>query len=190
MELVPGTSWFDVAHPLLRQLKVTGDEYAQRDSTEEKPVEMTKYTFDLGEDHPLHHIIPGRMPQVHDPYAYYIRVPDLIGFLQTISPVLEGRLANSYMCGHSGDLKINFFKSGILMKFEQGKIKIEEWDKPHFQDASANFPDLTFTQLLFGYRSADDLEKAFPDIYYPKEGAKYLLDVLFPRKPSKVMALG
>jgi hypothetical protein len=190
MELLSGTSWFDVAHPLLRQLKVIGNGYAERDSTEEKPVEMTKYTFDLGEDHPLYHIIPGRMPQVHDPYAYFIRVPDLIGFLQMITPVLEERLATSYMCSHSGEAKLNFFKSGILMKFEQGKIKIEEWDKPHFEGATANFPDLTFIQLLFGYRSVDDLEKAFPDIYFPNEGAKYLLGTLFPRKPSKVMALG
>ncbi len=77
-------------------------------------------------------MIPNRMPKVNNPYAYYIRVPDLAGFLQMIIPVLEERLAGSYMCGHSGELKLNFYKSGILINFEKGKITVEEWDKPHF----------------------------------------------------------
>ena len=190
IEIVPGTSWFEIAHPILRQIKVIGESYAKRDSTEEKPLEMTGFSIELGGDHPLYDVIPSRMPKVNYPYAYYIRVPDMAGFLQMIVPVLEERLAGSYMCGHSGELKLNFFKSGILMKFEHGKISVEEWDEPHFQGSSANFPDLTFTQLLFGHRSVEDLDKAFPDIYFPKEESRYLLNALFPRKPSKVMALG
>ncbi|MBN2045798.1 MAG: GNAT family N-acetyltransferase [Anaerolineales bacterium] len=189
LELRPGVSWFDVARPLLRQLKVTGEGYAKKEGSEEKPLEMTRFVFDLGEDHPLYHIVPRRMPLVDDPYAFYIRVPDLPGFLQMITPVLEERLDKSYMCGHSGELKLNFYKSGIALKFERGKITVEGWDQPHFEDASANFPGLTFIQLMFGYRSIKDLEDAFPDIYYPKEDARYLLNAIFPRKPSKVMAL-
>ena len=104
---------------------------------------------------------------------------------------LEERLAESYMCGHTGELKLNFYTNGIQMAFEKGKIvSIEPWEQAHFEGASANLPGLTFTQLLLGYRDVDALEQAFPDIYYPKEGTKYLLGALFPRKPSWVMAFG
>jgi hypothetical protein len=189
--LAKGISWFDAAPSILRRIKELGQGYAKRDSTDEKPLEMTGFAWDLGEDHPIYHIVPHKAPLKLDPYAYYIRIPDLPGFLNLISPVLEDRLSKSYMVGHTGELKLNFFKSGIEMVFEKGKVKlIQPWEKPTEREASAHFPDLTFIQLLLGYRDVTQLEDAFPDLYYPKDGAKYLLGALFPRKPSKVMALG
>lgn len=189
VEIEDGYSWFEVGNSVLRYLQVIGAGRAERESTEEKPVEMTGYNFHLGEDHPLYHVLPGKMPHKFDPYAYYIRIPDQIGFLRLIQPVLEERLAASYMAGHTGELKLNFFKSGIQLTFEKGRIKaIEEWDNPHFETAYGNFPELTFLQLMLGHRDVQQLEDAYPDIYYPKPGAKYLLGALFPRKPSKVIA--
>lgn len=77
------------------------------------------------------------------------------------------------------------------MVFEEGKIKsIQSWENPNNEEASALFPDLTFIQLMLGYRDVTQLEDAFPDLYYPKDGTKYLLGALFPSKPSKVMDLG
>ncbi|HKJ26305.1 MAG TPA: hypothetical protein VJ965_01590, partial [Anaerolineales bacterium] len=67
---------------------------------------------------------------------------------------------------------------------------IEPWEKPHFEGASANFPELTFLQLLFGFRDVQALENAYPDIYYEHEFAKPLLNALFPAKPSNVFQLG
>ena len=36
---------------------------------------------------------PINLPRIRKPYAWYLRVPDIAGFLDTITPVLEQRLA-------------------------------------------------------------------------------------------------
>ncbi|MFN2146283.1 MAG: GNAT family N-acetyltransferase, partial [Anaerolineales bacterium] len=84
-----------------------------------------------------------------------------------------------------------FFRGGLRMVLEKGRFKeIESWQKEVGEESSANFPDLTFLQLVFGYRDVDELEHAFPDLYYPKEEAKPLLRAMFPRKPSRVLDFG
>jgi hypothetical protein len=47
-----------------------------------------------------------------------------------------------------------------------------------------------FLQLLFGYRSLDDLRYAFPDVRIVKDEAELVLKTLFPMKPSWVVSLG
>ncbi len=44
------------------------------------------------------------------------------------------------------------------------------------------------SQILFGYRSLDELRYAFPDVWASSE-AEQLLNVLFPTRPSWVMQL-
>ena len=53
----------------------------------------------------------------------------------------------------------------------------------------AMFPDLTFLQLLFGFRALAELEAAFPDCVVRTQEARALLDALFPRAPSDVWAV-
>ena len=52
--------------------------------------------------------------------------------------------------------------------------------------ASALFPGLTFYQLLFGFRTLDELESAFPDCLVRTGEDRALLTALFPRQPSDV----
>ena len=54
------------------------------------------------------------------------------------------------------------------------------------EDADALFPDLTFLQLLFGYRSYDELDMAFADCFANNAEAAVLLNALFPKRPSYV----
>ena len=54
-------------------------------------------------------------------------------------------------------------------------------------DANASFPGLTFLQLLFGYKSFDDLEQTFPDCYWKTWQDRVLLTSLFPKRPSDVL---
>ena len=51
------------------------------------------------------------------------------------------------------------------------------------------FHRIVFLQLLFGYRSLDDLRFAFPDVWV-KDEAELLLKTLFPMKPSWVLPIG
>ena len=48
------------------------------------------------------------------------------------------------------------------------------------------FPDLTFLQLLFGFRSLADVQYAYPDCLVTSDAARVLLPILFPKKPSQV----
>jgi hypothetical protein len=43
---------------------------------------------------------------------------------------------------------------------------------------------VVFLQLVFGYRSLDELDAWFPDCRIRTNEARVLLDVLFPRQPS------
>lgn len=190
-ELVEGTSWLAATPSVLRKLKQIGESYTERDSTEEKQVELKALAFRLGEDHPAYHVYPRSLPQVYPAYAYYMRVPDLPDFLGLITPALEERLAKSYAVGYSGELKLNFFTNGLILTFENGKLKsTQTWDQPELDQASAHFPELTFLQLLFGYRGFDQLKAAYADIYSYKNDAEVLLPILFPQQPSRVYDLG
>jgi hypothetical protein len=79
----------------------------------------------------------------------------------------------------------------LILALENGKLKsVEPWKKPEREKASSLFPDLTFLQLLFGYRSYDELQAAIPDCYSYNNEAEVLLRILFPKKPSRVYDLG
>jgi hypothetical protein len=136
-------------------------------------------------------ILKAKLGPRRPPYAWYIRVPDLPAFTRHIAPVLEDRLGRSVMRGHSGKVNLTFFRGGLQMTFDHGKLaEVSDWqDKEQEGDRrSAGFPYLTFLQLLFGYRSLDELQYAFPDCRASDE-ATLLLNILFPRKPSQVAAL-
>ncbi|MGD2206645.1 MAG: hypothetical protein PVH17_07690, partial [Anaerolineae bacterium] len=48
----------------------------------------------------------------------------------------------------------------------------------------AAFPDLVFLQLLFGYRSLEELKHSFADCWTSNGKARVLLEALFPKQPS------
>jgi hypothetical protein len=114
-------------------------------------------------------------------------VPDLIAFIRCIAPVLEKRLAEKVRPGYSGELRIGFYRSGLELQFEQGTLTCAKKLAPEvLESANAAFPGLTFLQVLFGYRSLDDLRRAFPDCWVDNDKARPLLEALFPRQASAV----
>jgi len=176
----------DVMPTVVRYLRTTGEDYAKQPDSEA----FETYAFWLGGDHPLYHAYPDLLPRKRTPYAYYIRVPDLPGFIMHIRPVLEERLAQSAVAGHSGELKLNFYREGWALVFEDGALQaVEPW-QVGAEDGDALFPGLTFLQLLFGYRSLGELDFAFPDCYPLTNTARALLPALFPKQTSHVWPLG
>lgn len=140
----------EVTPSVLRNLKMTGEIYAIKESTKKQKV-LEGFDLRLGEDHPIYHVLNNETPQINQPYAWYIRVPDIVDFLNHIHPILENCLSNSYVVGHTGELKLNFYSSGAVLYFNKSKIKVEFWDTPNFQEAHINFPDLSFLKILFGH---------------------------------------
>ena len=73
------------------------------------------------------------------------------------------------------------------MVIEKGRLRtIEAWKPSPADGGIIAFPDLTFLQLLFGYRSYDELNQSFADCWCDSEEVRALVDILFPKKLSDV----
>jgi hypothetical protein len=194
-EVIAGVSWREAWIAALHDLKQTGETMAAAASG----VRFSVLSFwFLSYDHPLYRVF--QFKERDDGYAWYVRVPDVPEFLRTVAPALERRLATSACAGHSGTLTLGFYRSGVRLSFERGALtKVEAWEPPvtvqgiEFGRSSrdprrplAMFPDLTFLQLLFGFRPLEALEAAFPDCLVRTQEARALLQALFPRSPSDV----
>ena len=145
----------------------------------------------LEREHPLYTALGERTaPLAIPPYAWYVRVPDLPEFLHLITPALERRLAASPMAAHSGEARLDFYRGGLRLTFERGRlVAITPWQRPIWGERQhASFPPLVFLQLLFGRRSLAELREAFPDVRALPEAAA-LLDALFPKRYSRIAAL-
>jgi len=184
-ELISGISWLAVAPSVVRYLWSTGLEYAKHVQKSCKA-----FSFSLGAEHPAYKAFAGRLPDVQEPYAWYIRVPDVIRFLRHIAPALEKRLANSIAVGHSGKLRINRYSHMLVLTFESGKLTgVEEEARQATDYGDLGLPELTLLQLIFGRSSFEELHAAFPDAYYDNDEAVILLDILFPKKHSNVLGI-
>jgi len=184
-ELRSGFSWLEVTSSVIRHLWAMGQEYAKRDGGE-----FNSFGFMLGAAHPVYEALGNRLPTIRDPYAWYLRVPDLLGFLNHIRPVLEKRLGESIASGHSREIKISFYRTGLRMVIENGKVNsIEPWLPSPEAEGDIAFPGLTFLQLLFGYHSYEELHRAFADCWCDPEDVRILINILFPKKLSNVLPI-
>ncbi len=187
-ELKPGISWMAVTPSVARYALAISREFALRDG--EPPEQKTGVMFWFGTCHPVYEIWREKLPRIRQPYAWYVRVPDLPAFIRHIAPALEKRLAESYIPGHTGDLRLNFYQDGLKLSFERGKLTDVSSYKPQPNDmGDVGLPDRTFLQLLFGYRSIDDLKSAYADCYWESEDARVLVSTLFPRASSWVAGI-
>jgi predicted N-acetyltransferase YhbS len=99
------------------------------------------------------------------PYAWYVRIPSVKYFLETITPVLEHRLAQSDFARLSDSLRINWFRAGIELIFKNGKIKkITEIKREEIKDMHVRVPFPVIYQLLMGYKTIDELYQIYPDV--------------------------
>ena len=92
------------------------------------------------------------------------------------------------MAGYSGEVKITFYRDGVRLVFEKGKlVTVEAWTPtPVGHSGEAAFPPHTFLQLLFGYRSLDMLKANFADCWTDRDEIHVLFTALFPCKSSNV----
>jgi hypothetical protein len=189
-ELVPGVSWLAATPSVLRYLQSAGDAY-RLERSEDAGRRFERVRFQVGEEHPVYRALPDRLPLREPADPEYVRVPDLPAFLRRIAAVLERRLAASVAEGHTGRLRLGFFRDGVLLRFQDGRLLGAD-PCPHdaaTEDAGpmgARFPDLTFLHLLCGRYSLEELEHAFADCHALDEEARVLLHALFPKQPSSI----
>lgn len=184
-ELTPGVSWLAVGPSLMRGLRAIGEGVVASGTVGAGSARLDRIVFDLGEDHPLYRALAGRTHDASPPYAWYVRVPDLPAFVRRVAPVLEARLAASAAAGHSGEIKLDFYREGLRLAFVDGRLtEVGPWPEADWRKADASFPPLTFLHLLVGHRSLAELEYAFADCRPRTEAARALVEILFPKRSS------
>jgi predicted N-acetyltransferase YhbS len=172
---------------LLRQLTGAGP------TASSLPASLTGYeevAFLLGDSHPAYRAASAVLLRQMRGSAWYIRVPDVAGFLRQITPVLEQRLTASPMANHYGSVSISFYRSGVRLQVGRGRLSWSDWPKAEFRQAAAAFPGLTFLKLLLGYRGLDELNHMYPDCWTTADEARLLLEALFPKQDSAVWPIG
>ncbi len=187
-EMVPEVNLQAVLPSILRAVAAQGAQLRVKPAVEP----LSEISFNLGATHPVYEALGSALTsRRYVPYAWYVRVPDVPRFLRQIAPVLERRLAESPLGRFTGELHITLYRSGLHLVFQDGKLTlVEPWRSPAYgRSEDMGIPPLVFLQLLFGYRSLDDLRFAFPDVWV-KDEAELLLKTLFPVKPSWVLPIG
>ncbi|UCG22640.1 MAG: GNAT family N-acetyltransferase [Chloroflexota bacterium] len=159
-----------------------------RDEAGNSPASISGIYLRLGTDHLAYEALKRELGRTIRPYAWYVRVPDLATFLMRIRPALEARLSESAMAGYSGALRLNFYRSQLALTFDGGRlVDVDAYRPAQFFDGDAFFPDLSFLQLLFGYRSLEEIGHIRPDCFPERDEAAVLLAALFPKQPSQVV---
>ena len=113
-----------------------GEELAAKDAKQE----LQGFAFVVGDQHPVFEVSRAWLP-----HPETLRLVPASGrlpaFLRLIQPVLERRLAGSPLVGHTGEVKISFYRSGIKLGFEAGALsKVEPWQPTVEDEGSAAFP--------------------------------------------------
>ena len=147
----------------------------------EKPPSK-QLVFYCGREHPVYLALGDQLGELNKPYAWYIRIPNIPAFLNHIRPVLERRVANSVLVGHSGVLKINLYTEQFSLEFKNGQLtQIVSYEPKNFQDGNCFFTWPEFIQLICGHKSFEELTHIHVDCHCRSPEAKILIEILFPK---------
>lgn len=185
LAVFPGRPLRKVALFVARALK-----HDKEKETGKAAAKVSEVTFSFGSSHPVYQALASELSQLSRPYAWYVRVADLAGFLRHIGVTLEKRIEDSPLARYSGQLKFNFYTKQLALTFLNGKLTTAAPYVPEqFSDGDAFFPGNVFLQLLFGFRSLEELKAAFPDCYTKGPETFLLLESLFPKQHTQVVPL-
>lgn len=169
---------------VLRALKVIVDAQGAQQKKD-----LGGIMFACGREHPVYEAVPELFTRARTPSGWFIRVPDVPKFIRHIAPVLESRLAQSTMAEYTGEIKLNEYRGGLRLAFENGRLtNVQAWT-PVVKEADGGFPPLVFLQLLFGRHAIIELREFYPDVW-AKDDAAVLLGALFPKQSSCVIPVG
>ncbi|KAF9102757.1 hypothetical protein BGX27_010862 [Mortierella sp. AM989] len=174
--------------------------------------EPFKYSINLQERHPLCILLGNKAKRNPNALGFrlYTRISSYPAFIKAVAPELEKRLANSALAGVSGTLRLNFFRKvegssgkGLEIFFEKGRIvdahdwvkgspeeELEEkqsWKKKGNTPVlfCASFAPLTFTNLVTGKDSLQELIWAYGENRVQDDATRTLLDTLFPKSEHR-----
>lgn len=98
-------------------------------------------------------------------YAWYIKIPSIPRFLETIAPLLSDRLKQTEFHDFTGDLKFTDYKEGFTLTFSKGEfIGIAKNEEKSPNTYHLRIPRVSLTRLLMGYETFDSLASHEPDV--------------------------
>lgn len=115
-------------------------------------------------------------------YAWQLRVPDPARLFRILTPVLERRLAASPLAGLSCSLRIDLYRTALVLHFEAGRIVVAA-DQSGEPDGTIRMPPPLLAPLVTGYRGLDELARFYPDVWADGTG-RSLAAILFPAMQS------
>ena len=171
---------------MVRELAQSGDMSPQIAATIRREAEklgLVKLKTKLGHIDAFSRYLKGLGAELNKPYAWQVKLVNPKGFLEKLGPVLERRLENSEFKGLTDELRMNFWKYAVSVRFEDGKlVSVEEI--PEAKRILGMNPYASI-QLFLGYHTREELEYMNPD-FYIRDGYDKLIDTLFPRKPGYI----
>lgn len=121
--------------------------------------------------------------ELRPPYAWQVRVLDPVGFMLTIAPVLERRLAESVWAGLSQDWVMGMYRENIVLRFREGRL-LNVATAPHVDKHDLRCPPEVMPMIWLGYRSVQEIVDWYPDAHCKDKDAGRLASVLFPKRDS------
>lgn len=190
LALKPGVGYLNLLPHLLHGLWDIAQYKFVDDAINHPAKEVCGLYLRLGSEHPIFDAIGRDVMLKAPPYAWFVRIPDETAYLNTIKPQLEQHLRDSAVgTGVSGELKLNFYRRGTHLKFQEGKLTIESWTPPDGSAGDAHFPADSFWSVICGQKSASQLGDTIPDCIVSRT-ARALLDCLFPEFTGQVWVVG
>jgi len=175
LELVPGVSHLNVMPDVLCSVLANARQKLEEGDHPSKQANAIE--FWLGEEHPAYAALDPHKTRRLSPYAWYIRVPDMVAFLKRISGGLERNLLGTVAEGYTGTIAVSDYRSAFRIDLRRGKIAEIASCEPC--GGNTRFPDLTLLQLVFGRRRCEELAVDYADCSVGHVESA-VLDSLFP----------
>ena len=175
-------SFLSTSDDVLQEIKKIADSYF---TANQSLCPSINIAFNSGLHPDLLQIIQGLDDSIPlAPYAWYLRVSDISGFINKISPVLNERMARASTRDFTGDLKLGFFGGDdIQLDFQKGSLISVVAGNIHWKACDVLCPYELFLNILLGHRSIDDIKYIMPEVSFNQKG-HLLLNVLFPKMQS------
>lgn len=137
----------------------------------------------LGSRHPARSMEPSLF--VDDPSgrkgAWYLKIPDMVGYLEMIRPVLEERLRGSDVEGYSGSIGVRLDgKNGISLTIREGVLEVGDWVSTRLLDGDVKLSTDHFMKILSGVADLESLQERFPYEVMSNDVGRAILRTLFP----------
>lgn len=121
--------------------------------------------------------------KIGTPYAWQIKIPNLVQFFHALAPVLERRMVGSAFTNWSGALSLNVGRETVVLQWVAGTLKEVVTGKQK-ADLSFSMASRHFAPFVLGHRTWQELHYVWPDIFPSSTESAHLVETLFPKTNS------